>query len=63
MGTTLDCFSRDYAQTRERFMEVTSKARALTDRVLHALKGPNGEELSTDAAWFGPKSARNSTRR
>jgi hypothetical protein len=50
-------FSASYGAARERFLaKVTAKKGALR-HYLNPNKGPNGETLATDVAWFGPRDA------
>jgi hypothetical protein len=58
MNQTRDFFSRNYADARQRFTEAAKSAGVTPQRHVNAaVKGPNGEELSTDVARFGPASA------
>lgn len=53
-----ECFSRDYAEARGKFLD---RARALRARVRsyanERARGPAGEALSTDIAWLGREDA------
>lgn len=54
-----DCFSPHYAAGRERFLSLANAAGAqLTAHVNPVGKGPHGEDLAADLAWFGPTDAR-----
>ena len=48
------CFSRDYADARQRFLDAAGAAGAALDARAHPLKGPAGKALFTDLAWLGP---------
>jgi hypothetical protein len=50
------CFSCDYMTARQRFVAACS-TRADLWNFPNPNKGPNGEPLSTDTAWFGPPDA------
>jgi len=50
-------FSRDYAEARQRFLDCAAAAGAVLEDRSHPLTGPEGEALSTDLAWFGPRDA------
>jgi hypothetical protein len=50
------CFSADYAGARERFL-AASAIHGDLQHYPNSNKGPNGEPLSTDTAWFGPRDA------
>jgi hypothetical protein len=52
------CFSPDYARAREKFAEACKQHGVQPVVFAHPLQGPNGEELATDVAWFGPEDAR-----
>ncbi|BFG80286.1 hypothetical protein PTKU46_83200 [Paraburkholderia terrae] len=54
----MDYFSSHYAQARTRFIDTACATGASLDKHVHPLKGPNGEELAVDLAWFGPKDAK-----
>jgi hypothetical protein len=51
------CFSADYAGARERFLAASASHGELQHHA-NSNKGPNGEPLFTDTAWFGPRDAR-----
>ncbi|SLN77719.1 M14 family metallopeptidase [Oceanibacterium hippocampi] len=59
-GTDIhDCFSADYAEARGKFLAAAEAAGAAAMRAyLNPNKGPDGETLATDTAWFGPDDAR-----
>ena len=50
-----DVFSRTYFEAREKFLSAAPGARAYPC----SASGPSGEDLFTDAAWFGSPDARN----
>jgi hypothetical protein len=52
-----DSFSGDYREARARFREAAASAGGTLDAIVHPLKGPDGGDLSTDVAWFGPRDA------
>ncbi|WP_031358692.1 M14 family metallopeptidase [Caballeronia sordidicola] len=54
----MNYFSIDYAQARNQFVEVAGANGAHLDSHLHALKGPRGENLAVDLAWFGSRDAK-----
>ncbi|MBV8126085.1 MAG: DUF2817 domain-containing protein [Planctomycetaceae bacterium] len=51
-------FSSDYATARSKFVETAAFAKAEMASFRHELLGPRGEELVTDVAWLGPRSAK-----
>ena len=51
-------FPASFAEGRSRFREAAAAAGAVLGRFDNPAKGPNGEALSTDTAWLGPKDAR-----
>jgi len=60
MAQARDYFSSDYADARRRFTEAAKAAGLTVERHINAkVKGPKGEELSTDVARIGPKDAEN----
>src|SRR5688572_396496 len=50
-------FPGTFAEGRSRFREAAAAAGAIQARYANPEKGPNGEDLSTDTAWLGPKDA------
>src|SRR5258706_7236515 len=52
-----DSFSADYAEARSKFRQAVAAARGALDSVTNPSHGPDGRELTTDIAWFGPRSA------
>ena len=52
-----DSFSADYQQARTRFLEAAAGAGGALEAMVHPERGPDGGELATDVAWFGPKDA------
>lgn len=52
-----DSFSPDFAQARAKFREAAAAAGGALEAVAHPDRGPDGGDLSTDIAWFGPRQA------
>lgn len=53
-------FSKNYAEGREKFFSFCEKAQTTVDSYINPCgKGPNGEVLATDVAWFGDPGAPN----
>ena len=52
-----DSFSADYQLARARFLEAARAAGGALEAVAHPERGPDGGELATDVAWFGPRAA------
>ncbi|HSZ53350.1 MAG TPA: M14 family metallopeptidase [Caulobacteraceae bacterium] len=52
-----DSFSADYPQARTKFLEAAAGAGGALEAMVHPERGPDGGELATDVAWFGPKDA------
>ena len=50
-------FSSNYTQARRRFTDSAGEAGATIISYRHPGAGPEGESLSTDVAWLGPKDA------
>jgi len=50
-------FSSDYAEARRRFLDAAGTAGARIYTYAHPNRGPDGDELATDVAWFGPEDA------
>src|SRR4051812_38402055 len=50
-------FPESFAQGRDRFREAAQSAGARISSHINPAKGPSGETLSTDTAWFGPSDA------
>ena len=50
-------FSVDYREARDRFRAVAARCGGELDRMSHPERGPDGGDLSTDVAWFGPRNA------
>lgn len=48
-------FSASYDEARAKFLAAAQDGGATMDRVVHPEKGPEGQELSTDTAWFGAR--------
>ena len=53
-----ECFVSNYAEARDLFRRTCKQAGVEVDIRPHPLTGPDGGDLSTDVAWFGPKDAR-----
>lgn len=51
-------FSKDYADARQKFLHAAALLGGAMRTYKNPLKGPAGEELSTDIAWFGPEDAK-----
>ena len=51
-------FSSDYAQARRRFVAMCTRYGAPVHTFVNPGRGPAGEELATDTAWFGPADAK-----
>src|ERR1700722_4659304 len=51
------CFSDSYAEAREKFLGAAREAGAGTSSFALAVRGPDGGELATDAAWLGAAEA------
>ena len=52
-----DSFSADYPEARAKFLQAASDAGGALDSMAHPERGPDGGDLATDIAWFGPKDA------
>lgn len=52
-----DSFSPDFIQARDKFREAAASASGALESITCPERGPDGEELSTDLAWFGPREA------
>jgi hypothetical protein len=50
-------FSADYRSARQKFLAAAALAGGAVRSYPNPLKGPEGEELAADAAWFGPADA------
>jgi hypothetical protein len=51
------CFARDYADARTKFLAAVRLLSGRRRAYLNPNRGPDGEELATDTAWFGPGQA------
>ena len=52
-----ESFSASYPEARARFIEAAREAGGALERIENPNKGPDGGDLSTDVAWFGPRTA------
>lgn len=52
-----ESFSATYDEARAKFLAAAKDAGAALERAVHPDKGPEGQELSTEVAWFGPRDA------
>ena len=52
-----DSFSSSYSEAREKFQQAVAAAGGRAESFKHPDFGPGGEELATDAVWFGPSEA------
>jgi hypothetical protein len=52
-----DSFSATYAEARAKFRAAAEEAGGETEAIANPNRGPDGGDLSTDVAWFGPRSA------
>jgi hypothetical protein len=52
-----ESFSASYAEARAKFLAEAAAAGGRLERFENPNRGPDGGDLSTDVAWFGPKSA------
>jgi hypothetical protein len=52
-----ESFSATYAEARAKFRETAEAAGGALEVFENSNRGPDGGDLSTDVAWFGPKSA------
>ena len=52
-----DSFSANYAEARDKFVEAAREAGGALERIANPERGPDGGDLSTDVAWFGPRTA------
>jgi hypothetical protein len=52
-----DSFSPDYPAARAKFRAAAAEAGGTLDSHAHPERGPDGAELFTDTAWFGPRDA------
>lgn len=54
---SVESFSASYDEARAKFLAAAKDARGALERFVHPERGPQGQELSTDVAWFGPRDA------
>jgi hypothetical protein len=52
-----DSFSADYGEARAKFRAAAAGAGATMETLTHPERGRQGEALSTDVAWLGPRGA------
>jgi hypothetical protein len=52
------CFSSNYGEARLKFVAAATAAGGALTRYVLDRHGPDGDELSTDVAWFGPRAAK-----
>jgi len=52
-----DSFSASYDQARAKFLDAVKAADGALERIAHPERGPDGKDLSTDVAWWGPRDA------
>jgi hypothetical protein len=52
-----DSFSASYAEARAKFRETAQAAGGALEAIANPNRGPDGGDLSTDVAWFGPRDA------
>jgi hypothetical protein len=52
-----DSFSATYDQARAKFRETVQAAGGALETIANPNRGPDGGDLSTDVAWFGPRQA------
>lgn len=52
-----ESFSATYDEARTKFLAAAKEGGGLLEHIAHPEKGPEGQELSTDVAWFGPRDA------
>lgn len=50
-------FSSSYDQARAKFVEAAKAIGGAHERIAHPERGPDGKDLSTDTAWWGPRDA------
>src|SRR6185295_7113456 len=53
------CFSRDYAESRRRFLRAARTRSAALKSYVNPNRGPAGEALAADCAWLGARHAKN----
>ena len=52
-----DSFSATYAEARAKFRETVETAGGALEAIANPNRAPDGGDLSTDVAWFGPRGA------
>ena len=56
---TSSAFSTDFSSARTKFVAAAAGVDAMLSTYPYPAEGPNGEALSTDVAWLGPRTASN----
>ncbi|MGI9415223.1 MAG: M14 family metallopeptidase [Hyphomicrobiales bacterium] len=56
-GPVSSHFAGDYQEAREKFIDAANLAGGDVRGYPHPMRGPDGEELALDLAWFGPDDA------
>ncbi|MBM3600872.1 MAG: DUF2817 domain-containing protein [Alphaproteobacteria bacterium] len=54
---SFSCFPRDYSDARAKFRAAAQAAGGKLATYANPNRGPHGEDLATDTAWFGPAGA------
>jgi hypothetical protein len=54
---SFSCFAQDYSDARAKFRAAAQAAGGKLASYVNPNRGPTGEELATDTAWFGPAGA------
>lgn len=52
-----ESFSASYSEARAKFVAAANSAGGQLERIAHPERGPDGGDLTTDVAWFGPRDA------
>lgn len=52
-----ESFSATYHEARSKFIDAAAKAGGALERITHPKLGPEGNDISTDLAWWGPADA------
>src|SRR5437870_2312233 len=56
---SVESFSATYVEARAKFRAAAAGAGASLEAISHPERGRDGEELTTDVAWLGPRDAWN----